>query len=516
MPIVVKCGSCQAFLRVADASEGKRVRCPRCKAVMSISGDGSQPQEGMGEGEKGRRGEHSSSDFSPSPLRPLSPSRSLPLAGSPPPPPPAKADLMTTILAGFDGEFSPAVRRLGYRLGLIFVSMAMVVLPLLYLSLIAGLIYLLYWHATANFGPLMSMHSTRAVVFLYAGPLIAGAILVFFMIKPLLARSAKTGRGRVLDEGAEPVLFAFVSRIAQIVRAPEPQRIEVDCDVNASAGFGSGWKGLFGRDLVLTIGLPLVGGLTTRQLAGVLAHELGHFSQGAGMRLSYVIRSINHWFVRVVFERDQWDEGLVRLAEEADRLAIIFYVASLGVFISRAILWVFMAAGHVLSCFLLRHMEYDADRYEARLVGSTAFEETSRRLAALDLASNAAQALAVQSWSKERLPDDLPGLVLMHTQQIPPKLSRLIEKRLKKEKTGLFDTHPCFKDRVANAHREDAPGIFHLDEPATILFDDYDDLSRRTTKHFYRQLLGKHLKRATFFTVEEAKVSVEKPGGKGE
>jgi len=339
--------------------------------------------------------------------------------------------------------------------------------------------------------------------------LIAGAILVFFMVKPLLARPAKMGRGRVLEHGAEPVLFAFVSRIAQIVGAPEPQRIEVDCDVNASASFGSGWTGLFGRDLVLTIGLPLIGGLNTRQLAGVLAHELGHFSQGAGMRLSYVIRSINHWFVRVVFERDQWDEGLVRLSEEADRLAIIFYMASLGVFISRAILWLFMAVGHALSCFLLRNMEYDADRYEVRLVGRTAFEETFRRLAALDLASNAAQALAVQSWSKERLPEDLPGLVLMHTKQIPPKLSRLIEKDLKKEKTGFFDTHPCFKDRVANARHEEGTGVFLLEEPATILFSDYAKLSRQATKHFYRQLLGKHLKRATFFAVEDAETNVE-------
>ncbi len=83
---------------------------------------------------------------------------------------PVKSDLMSTILGGFDGEFPPVARRIGYRLGLILVTMAMVVLPLLYLGLVAGVIYLLYWHATANLGPLKSTHSFRAIVFLYAGP----------------------------------------------------------------------------------------------------------------------------------------------------------------------------------------------------------------------------------------------------------------------------------------------------------------------------------------------------------
>src|SRR5262249_24911153 len=152
----------------------------------------------------------------------------------------------------------------------------------------------------------------------------AGVVLVLFMIKPLFARLPKARRGRALDLGREPILFAFVTRIARAVHAPEPRRIDVDCQVNASASFGAGLGGLVGRNLVLTIGLPLVSGLTVEQLAGVLAHELGHFAQGARMRLSYLIRSINAWFVRVVYERDEWDEQLVSWSEESDRLILIF------------------------------------------------------------------------------------------------------------------------------------------------------------------------------------------------
>jgi Zn-dependent protease with chaperone function len=70
----------------------------------------------------------------------------------------------------------------------------------------------------------------------------------------------------------------------------------LDLQVNASASFRRGFLSLFSRDLTLTIGLPLVAGLTVRQLGGVLAHEFGHFAQGAGMRLTFVVRSVNAWF----------------------------------------------------------------------------------------------------------------------------------------------------------------------------------------------------------------------------
>jgi len=50
-----------------------------------------------------------------------------------------------------------------------------------------------------------------------------------------------------------------------------------------------------------------------------------------------------------------------------------------------------MYAGHAVSCFLLRQMEFDADRYEARGVsGSETFAQTCRLLPQLSVASDGA------------------------------------------------------------------------------------------------------------------------------
>jgi Zn-dependent protease with chaperone function len=230
-------------------------------------------------------------------------------------------------------------RTLGYRLGIMLVTFALLLLPVVYLTLVGGVGYFIYWHATHNLRFFTAIHNAWALIFGYAGPLMVAVILLFFMIKPLFAPVPRAGAEKELDPHKEPVFCAFVSRIARAVGAPEPHRIEVNCEVNASAALGRGLSGFFGNNLVLTIGLPLVAGLNARQLAGVLAHELGHFAQGAGMRFSYIVRSINHWFLRVVYERDGWDQRLVGGCEEGGRLAPIFLLALCCVWLTRWVLW---------------------------------------------------------------------------------------------------------------------------------------------------------------------------------
>lgn len=405
--------------------------------------------------------------------------------------------VLREVLQSFRGDFPPVRRTAAYRASALVIAAATLLLPTLYLALVATVAYLLFLHATTSLTAVAAMRSWVALVFLYVGPLVAGAVLLFFMVKPLFARRSRARRLRTLEFGQEPLLFAVVTRVAQAVGAPEPKRIDVDCRVNASAGFGSGLGVLVGGDLVLTVGLPLAAGLSVQQFAGVIAHELGHFSQGAGMRLSYVIRSVNGWLARVVYERDDWDEALARGRESGGWLAVALLLATLCVWLTRGVLWVLMVAGHALSGFLLRQMEYDADRYEARLAGTAAFEETSRRLLRLDLADDAAHGLAFAAWARSgRLPDDLSVLVTAVADSIPSGEFDRVKRQALEVETGFFDTHPALTDRLASARREAAPGVFHLDGPATLLFKDFAGLSRAVTRDFYRGVIGAGVRRA--------------------
>ncbi|MCA9119619.1 MAG: M48 family metalloprotease [Planctomycetaceae bacterium] len=406
-------------------------------------------------------------------------------------------DRRNQILNAFEANIEPVKTVSAYKLKALLVTAVMAALPMVYIGFI-GLVGLAVLYHLTHHGGMVTAVRGRAAIFallLYLAPIVIGGITVIFMFKPLFARGVNDRRSRALTRDGEPLLFAFVDRLAEAVGAPAPNRIEVDSDVNASASFRRGWLSvLLGGDLTLTIGVPLVAGLTMRQFAGVLAHEFGHFSQGAGMRLSYIIRVINHWLTRVVYERDTWDVWLEESTANLDpRVSWIFGLAQIGVMISRALLWVLMMVGHAVSGMLLREMEFDADRHEARLAGSEEFTTTMTRIIELSVANEKTMHDLYEYFQSGQLGDNMPKLLVYNSLTLPDSLMKKVHEKTAATETELFDTHPCFKDRVANAMKEQAVGVFRLEVPASELFVHFDALCRNVTSDMYRDLLRAHV-----------------------
>lgn len=394
-------------------------------------------------------------------------------------------------LTAFAGEIETVKVSQLYRLGLFIVALAMILLPLVYVALIFGAGYGVYYHAVNDTAILSGSGSGIWRLLIYLTPIVVGGILVLFMIKPLFVSVQRPVPLVALERAQEPLLFEFIAKICAAVRAPMPSAINVNCEVNAYASFARNAFSFWTNDLNLTIGLPLVYGMRMNQLAGIFAHEFGHFAQGTGMRLTYLIRNVNLWFARVVYERDAWDDKLVQWSQEADfRIAIILHIARFFVWVTRKILWALMMAGHFLSSFMLRQMEYDADRYEARLAGSETFALTVRQLRRLNAAQYGAFAYLNEMWKDGRLANDLPAFIATKLEKLPVDFTRQDEEHLAKTKTGLFDTHPADQDRIASAAREQAQGLFRLDAPATALFQNLDNISRRASQAHYQLLLG--------------------------
>src|SRR5262245_56919578 len=146
------------------------------------------------------------------------------------------------------------------------------------------------------------------------------------------------------------------------MRAPRPMRIDLAATATASAHIDNGLLGLINRRLVLTSGLPLVQEMSLRQFTGVLAHELGHFSQGLSMRLSYAIHLINMWFLRLAYSRTGIDDSIdsVMEAEAHWSLGLIAGLSKIVLGIARLILKLIALISHALSMQLSRQAEYDA------------------------------------------------------------------------------------------------------------------------------------------------------------
>jgi Zn-dependent protease with chaperone function len=414
------------------------------------------------------------------------------------------------VLRSLTGAIEPVKTPLAYRLGLILVAALMVLLPLLYAGLVALVGYgtwLYVWRVLPLV--LTKSHGGSYGTVALLAPVGAGIALIAFMLKPLIPKR-RIDQPYLLTREAEPVFFEFAHRIAKVVGAPPPKQIQVTLDVNAAAHFRRGFRSFFSHDLGLIVGLPLLAGLNTRQLAGVLAHEFGHFAQGSGLRLDYVIYTINRWFARQVYEKDSWDAAIARIGE-SEYLLLKFTVAlaQASVWVTRKILWVFMYAGSVVSSFMSRQMEYDADRYEARLAGSGQFADSFKRLAALRVANGWARQDLDDSWASGHLCDDLAQLTVHKVAQMPAHIMGQIEKDLADRKTYLFSSHPCFNDRVRNVADEPPDGLFRPEYPVSILFSDLPKISREVTFLHYQGILGEHVSEENLVSFDKTKAQQE-------
>ncbi len=412
----------------------------------------------------------------------------------------------TKLLAAIEQPIEPVRTPTQYKLALLLASFIMVLLPIVYMGVACCFAFVVYYHAVHSvsiFGEVRGRGIILALI-VYLGPLIAGITAVLFMFKPLFSRAAKTDEPLSLSRDKEPILFDFVDKLCDTVHAPRPKRIDVDCQVNASASFRRGWLSMLqGNDLVLTIGLPLITGMTLKQFGGILAHEFGHFAQGGGMRLTYVIRTVSHWFTRVVYERDTWDVNLERWSREYDlRIGVIFYLARLCVWLTRRILWVLMMIGHGVSGLLLRQMEFDADRHEVRFSGSDQIEATTRRLHELMVAHNMAFSDLSVAYQEGRLADDMIELVAVNAGELPDDVEAYIDKQISEGQTGWLDTHPCDRERIASGLQEEADGVFHLDGPAKALFVGFKSVCKSASINMYRVSLEEKFHRDRLQPVE--------------
>jgi Zn-dependent protease with chaperone function len=417
-----------------------------------------------------------------------------------------------SVLAEFNGTIARPRTGILYHACLFLVAGTMLVLPVIYLALVgllawATLHHAIYdWTAIMGFGGLEGGGRVMVLKFLvYAIPLFAGCVVLFFMFKPLLAKPPRRAQPLAMNPADNPLLYAFISKICDIVGAPAPNRIDMNCDLNASASFRRGFRSMAGNDLVLTIGLPLVANFSTRELAGVIAHEFGHFTQGAGMRLSYVIRAINFWFARVAYQRDAWDQALENWAnrEQDIRVLVIVWSVQIAVWFSRLILKTLMLIGHIFGGFMLRQMEYDADAYQIQVVGSETFETTHRKLAGLGAATEQTYKIIHAQWKKTRqLPDNLSELIRQTHENLPQAILQKIDDTLGFHRTSIFDSHPSAAARIRRARMAGAPGIFHDDRPASSLFASFEHPARFVTLLHYAEDLGIPITDKTLLRVE--------------
>jgi Zn-dependent protease with chaperone function len=383
-------------------------------------------------------------------------------------------------------------RRSGYRHGMLLVVAFCLAIPVFYVGLIAALAAgLVGWYRdwVPGFG---QGWPALLVALAWVLPGTIGPVLLAFLLKPLIAVPARPeSRPTLLHRYEEPAFFEAVDLLCRALRVAPPVAIEVDLDANASVSYQHGLSGLLRGRRVLTIGLPLVMAMSSRQLVGVLAHEFGHFAQRAGGVGRYFVNSINDWLYQRAHGHDRWDERLAGwMEEDAPRHQVLVVgltrLALQGV---RLLLRGLFELSFRASSRFSRDLEFDADRYETALAGSACHRDTALRLRAARRALEAAHQANVASWREGRLVDDLPGAAEDRLRQFGERDWREIADAMQGEwETRYWDSHPPSIERIDAAEESATPGLFLDERPARELFRDAATLCRRATLDYYTGL----------------------------
>jgi hypothetical protein len=474
--ISTTCPQCSHSLKAHDGLAGKKVKCPKCDAIIAIPKPAVAAAGVAADAPPGGKLPAGSSAPSPSPanLR-----KAKDAVAAAPRIAPITSDEIRSLFAG---QLTLPPVSLVQKLAAPLVLLVLLVLVLGYLALIGAVAGLAFWLATSEWG----VSIPPAVRWVAVG---LAAVALGCLVRPLLMPQERSQRTLPLPLAQEPMLAELMAQIGKQLDAPLPNTLIVECAPGRSLDRS-------GRTMKL--GLGLVAGLSVGQFAGFIAVLLAQHRRRAGTGPTNLVRAINGWMWRCVFREDRLDQWITRAnlrpGFHLGRLLLPLRPLS---YLVRMVLWVPMFIGNTIAAALVRRAELDADRCAARLIGRTAFGELQDRVKLVDYTWDGIQAELAFLYKEQRLPASLPDEVAVRLGDLSPDLAQTLLATVIKPEEIPFDSRPTDEERLEVVASEPASGIVASERPATALWSDFDKLARELTFQDYSRVFGaQHIKAA--------------------
>ncbi len=280
------------------------------------------------------------------------------------------------------------------------------------------------------FGLMAALFLSIPILQLVAVALIPSlGVFLYFVFKALWIR-IEPPQGYEIDEQQAPELFTIIHALQQELHCAPLHHVLITQEFNAGA-IQVPRLGVFGWPKnYLVIGLPMMKLLSAEQLKAVLAHELGHLSQGHGKLAN-----------KIYCQRQRWEQ-LVKALDQNK---------SFGSFLFKPFFHWFAPYFAACSFPMARRDEYQADQMAAKL--------TSPQVAAQALTSTNvfAHYLYEKYWpSINRLANKMPQPRYMPFVNLGKQINHHISPDDVKNwlqvaiasTTSIDDTHPALSDRL--------------------------------------------------------------------
>ncbi len=367
----------------------------------------------------------------------------------------------------------------GDRVKMLLAAAFSVFIPVLFLlALVVLLVFSVQATASAFW------NQSPALPFVLFGDLLFACLIMAF-VRCLTKKRGDKIHFEINDD-AQPELHAFINHIATLLHGPAPTSVKLDAEVGLILRPASLKDAIGGTGPEVIIGLPLLYGLSARQLAGVIAHAYAGYSREARLYGYPILCTIDRWlFAQTAAGRSrEWARNKFRYSSTAwiDVVLAPFDVIVQGLF------YTIYRIVSAMTFEVSRKVDMAGDVYSARIAGSTEFRSTQFRLRSLHYGQQHAIQELVNSWKSRRLSDNFPALVVDHADTLQLSLRPRLIQEMEELVTPLTRSRIVDLGRIVHVEHTQEEGACYLLGSAISLLRDLAAVSRKVTLSQYKYL----------------------------
>ncbi len=390
------------------------------------------------------------------------------------------------IRNGFRAEIRSQTLGVSERLTMAVSAFLAIVIPVCFLALVA--VALTVW-----VGSTLSFLREPSASLWWAGMLVLGNVFLAGFVAATIRRLVLIGRQRkeflTVTAQQQPELHAFVNHIADLLGGPLPSAIKLDAEVGLILRPAVWRNAIIGVGPEIVIGLPLLYGLSARQLSGVIAHAYAGYTREARSYGYPLICGIDRWLFA--------QSGVARSATSVngqfsslgqDASARFSPILRFFDFLAQGTFFLLYRLVSAITFVVSRRVDMMGDQFSSRIAGSTEFRSTQFRLRSLYYGQQHANRELIKSWRNSRLSDNFPVLVVDHADALQLSLRPRLIQEMEELVTPMTRSRIVDLGRIVNVEHYQDEGACYLLGSAATLVRDMDSLARKVSIEHYRDM----------------------------
>lgn len=323
--------------------------------------------------------------------------------------------------------------------------------------------------------------------------LLLGHLFLLGFVIAMVRRLVLIGRRRkeffAVTAQQQPELHAFVHHIADLLGGPAPSAIKLDAEVGLILRPASWREAILGAGPEIVIGLPLLYGLSARQLSGVIAHAYAGYTRDARLYGYPLICAVDRWLFA--------QSGVARSATSVDGqfsalvqggAGHLGKVLGLFDFLAQGTFYLLYRMVSAITFIVSRRIDMMGDQFSARIAGSSEFRSTQFRLRSLYYGQQHANRELLKSWRNSKLSDNFPALVVDHADALQLSLRPRLIQEMEELVTPMTRSRIVDLGRIVNVEHNPEEGACYLLGSAVTLVRQIDEIARKVSIDHYRDM----------------------------